>query len=437
MAGINYAVTSNWGSGFVANMTVPGDSQGLHGWTIEFDASFDISNIWGAEIVSHVGDHYVIRNAAWNTDVAAGSQATFGFQATTGVGGTALSGLTLDGAGNTPPPLPTISITGASTNEGNSGTSQLSFVVGLSQAATGPVTVHYGTADGTATASSDYTAQSGTLTFAAGETSKTIIVPVNGDSTVEANETLTVTLSAPSGAIIAQASATGTIVNDDIQAPPAAGGTSLDYSIVNNWGSGFTAAMRVGAGSGGLDGWTVGFDSTAAIGNIWGAVIVSHIGNHYVVGNADWNAKIAPGGIAIFGFQATSGDGGTAASGFTINGADVGHDPLPLAPGLSVADASASEGNSGSQDLAFAVTLSAATTVPVTVTYATHDGTATAGTDYAAQTGTLTFAPGETTKVVHVQVSGDTAVEGNETLTLNLASPNGATITQATATGTS
>ena len=45
MAGINYAVTSNWGSGFVADMTVPGGSQGLHGRTIEFDADFDISSI--------------------------------------------------------------------------------------------------------------------------------------------------------------------------------------------------------------------------------------------------------------------------------------------------------------------------------------------------------------------------------------------------------
>ena len=40
MAGINYAVTDNWGSGFVGSMTVPGGTQGLHGWTVEFDASF-------------------------------------------------------------------------------------------------------------------------------------------------------------------------------------------------------------------------------------------------------------------------------------------------------------------------------------------------------------------------------------------------------------
>jgi chitinase len=75
------------------------------------------------------------------------------------------------------------------------------------------VTVHYATANGTATAGSDYSAQSGTLTFAAGEASKTIVVPVVGDTTVEANETLTVALSTPSGATIAQASATASGLN--------------------------------------------------------------------------------------------------------------------------------------------------------------------------------------------------------------------------------
>jgi endoglucanase len=72
MASINYAVGSNWGTGFIGNMTVPGGVQGLQGWTIEFDASFAISNIWGGEIVSHVGTHYVIRSVDWNSTVPAG-----------------------------------------------------------------------------------------------------------------------------------------------------------------------------------------------------------------------------------------------------------------------------------------------------------------------------------------------------------------------------
>ena len=280
--------------------------------------------------------------------------------------------------------------------------------------------MNYSTANGTATAGSDYSALTGTITFAAGETTKTITIPVTGDTAVEANETFTVTLASPSGATIADGSATGTIVNNDVAPPPPppTGGLSLDYDIVSNWGSGFTASMAVGAGSAALNGWTVEFDASFNITSIWNATIVSHVGNHYVVRNADWNGNVAGGKETSFGFQATPGSGGTAASGFTINGTAVGTDPVPV-PTLSVADATVAEGNSGAHELAFTVTLSAAATGPVTVAYATSNGTATAGSDYTALSGTLTFAAGETSKVVRVQVSGDTAVEANETLTLD------------------
>ncbi len=442
MATINYSVGDNWNSGFIGSIKVPGGSSGLHGWTLEFDASFDISNIWGAEIVSRVGNHYVIRNAAWTADVPANGEASFGFEAKPGSGGTTATGFTLNGTAGTsnPPPVvvPTISIDDASITEGDSGTSQLTFTVKLSQAASGPVTLSYSTANGTATAGSDFGALSGTLTFAAGETTKTITVPITGDTAVEANETFTVSLAIPSGATIADGAATGTIVNNDVAPPPPpppTGSLSLDYGVVSNWGSGFTASMAVGAGSAALNGWTVEFDASFTITNIWSATIVSHVGNHYVVKDAGWNGSVAGGKETSFGFQATPGSSGTAASGFVINGTAVGADPTPL-PMLSVADATVAEGNSGTHELAFTVTLSAAATGPVTVAYATSNGTATAGSDYAALSGTLTFAAGETSKVVRVQVSGDTAVEGNETLTLTLSSPTGATIADGTAVGT-
>jgi aryl-phospho-beta-D-glucosidase BglC (GH1 family) len=440
MATVNYTVGDNWGSGFIGNIKVPGGTSGLHGWTLEFDATFDISNIWGAEIVSHVGNHYVIRNTAWTADVPAGGQASFGFEARPGSGGTTATGFALNGAADTPTPptvMPTISIDDASITEGDSGTSQLTFTVKLSQAASGPVTVNYSTANGTATAGSDYSALSGAITFAAGETAKTITIPVTGDTAVETNETFTVTLARPSGATIADGSAIGTIVNNDVAPPPPppTGGLSLDYDIVSNWGSGFTASMAVGAGSAALNGWTVEFDASFNITSIWNATIVSHVGNHYVVKNVDWNGNVAGGKETSFGFQATPGSDGTTASGFTINGTTVGTDPAPV-PTLSVADATVVEGNSGAPELVFTVTLSAAATGPVTVAYATSNGTASAGSDYTALSGTLTFAAGETSKVVRVQVSADTAVEANETLTLALSSPSGATIADGTAIGT-
>ena len=85
----------------------------------------------------------------------------------------------------------------------------------LNRAPSGTVTVDYATTDGTATAGSDYTATSGTLTFAAGETEKTVSVPVLDDAHDEGSETLTLTLSNASGAHIEDGTATGTINNSD------------------------------------------------------------------------------------------------------------------------------------------------------------------------------------------------------------------------------
>ena len=94
----------------------------------------------------------------------------------------------------------------------------------LSAAAASAVTVNFGTADGTATAGSDYAAATGTLTFAPGDTTKTVTINVNGDTTVEPAETFAVGLSAPGGATIAKASGAGTITNDDVAPPPGGGG---------------------------------------------------------------------------------------------------------------------------------------------------------------------------------------------------------------------
>ena len=91
----------------------------------------------------------------------------------------------------------------------------LDFAVTLSRASSGTVAVAYATADGSATAGSDYTATAGTLTFAPGETAKTVTVPVLDDAHDEGEETLTLRLSAATGAVLADGVATGTIKNTD------------------------------------------------------------------------------------------------------------------------------------------------------------------------------------------------------------------------------
>ena len=101
-------------------------------------------------------------------------------------------------------------------------------------------------------------------------------------------------------------------------------------------------------------------------------------------------------------------------------------------PALSVADASAPEGGT----LAFAVTLAPAAPGAVSVDWATSDGTAKAGSDYTAASGSLVFAPGETSKTVSVAVLADEEAEGAETMVLTLSNASGAGLADAKATGT-
>jgi len=79
---VSFAVTSDWGSGFTANMTLQNNqTTAVNGWTLEVDAAFTISSIWNAVIVSHVGNQYVIQSASWNGTIGPDGTVTFGFQA--------------------------------------------------------------------------------------------------------------------------------------------------------------------------------------------------------------------------------------------------------------------------------------------------------------------------------------------------------------------
>ena len=108
---------------------------------------------------------------------------------------------------------PLLRVADATVREGPQ--AQLQFEVSLDRAAARAVTVDYATADVTATAGADYTATSSTLSFAAGETQKTITVAVLDDAHDEGTETLTLTLSNARGAAIDDATATGRIINTD------------------------------------------------------------------------------------------------------------------------------------------------------------------------------------------------------------------------------
>lgn len=185
------------------------------------------------------------------------------------------TGITYDPAGNrmnytvsTNVVLPTLSIADVSATEGSS----LAFKVTLSAASASTVTVGYSSSNGTAVGGSDFAVSSGTLTFAPGETAKTIIVATNEDAIVEGNETFTVTLSGASGATLARSVATGTIVDNDVapailaigNASVTEGGT-LVFTVTRS-GNTAIAASAAYATAGGTA--TSGADFTATSGTI-------------------------------------------------------------------------------------------------------------------------------------------------------------------------
>ncbi len=329
-------------------------------------------------------------------------------------------------------PLPGISISDATVAEGDAGTAILTYTVSLSAPSSKAISVNYASADGSADGS-DYTANSGTLNFAPGETSHTVSLIVSGDTLHELNETASITLSAPVNAVISDDSGVGTITNDDaapvlsIGTPVAVieGGVAvMQFSVTLS----AVSALPVSFAYATADGSAIaGSDYTAASGAITipagqlGATISVPILNDNVFELAE---SFSVGLSGISGATA-----GTVSATGTINNDDA-------VPAISVGDVTIVEGNAGTSNMVFTLTLSNPSAQAVSVNYATAAGTATAGSDYASLTGTATFAPGATTALVSIVINGDTAIEVNETLSLNLSSAVNATIATASVTGT-
>jgi len=349
--------------------------------------------------------------------------------------------------------LPTISVADASVNEGDSGTTSLNFTVTLSAPSSSDVGVDYATSDnspavGGATAGSDYTAVStGTLTIPAGNTSGTVTVDVTGDTTVESDETLTLTLSNPTGVTLGTAIATGTITNDDsVSTLPT---ISIANASVTEGDSGitslnFTVTLSVLASSDVSVGYATSDNSPAAgsaiagsdytaintgiliipAGNTSGTVTVDVAGDTTVENDETLTLTLSnPTGATL----------GTATAAGTISN----DDSVPL-PTISIADASVTEGDRGTTNLNFTVTLSALANGNVNVDYATSDSSATtADNDYTAMNGTLTIPAASLSTTVSISILRDKYIESDETLTLTLSNPSAnVTLASFTATGT-
>lgn len=333
-------------------------------------------------------------------------------------------------------PTPTLTVDDVQVAEGNTGTSNATFTVTLSAVSGRTVTVAYATGGGTATAGTDYLSAAGTLTFTSGVISQTVQVGIRPDTTVEPSETFLLTLSAPDNATLQIPEGTGTIVNDDGTGPLL---SINDVSVVET-----NAGTRDAV-----------FTVTLSPANPAAAVSVSYsTADGSATAPADYTAVT---GTLNFAAGVTSQTLTVPINGdvldendetFTVvltnaanaalldaqgAGTVVDDDPPPT---LSITNSSADEGAAGTSNLVFAVTLSIASGLPVSVNYVTADGTAAAPADYTSTSGTLTIAPGQTTAVVFVPVNGDTLNEGNETFVVNLSSPANATVLNSRGTGT-
>lgn len=217
-----------------------------------------------------------------------------------------------------------------------------------------------------------------------------------------------------------------------------AAGVSANFAMTQDWGSGFQAQIELhNDDTANVANWTLEFDYGANITSIWDAKISSHVGAHYVITNAGWNQTLAAGGTVSFGFVASPGGSSAAPMNIKLNGVPIdGSDPGPApGPQLSIGDAEVMEGNAGQANAVFTLRLSAASATPVTVQYSTADSTAQAATDYQSSTGTVTFAAGETEKIIAVTVTGDTNIEADETFRVNLTNASGATLADSEGVG--
>jgi hypothetical protein len=295
------------------------------------------------------------------------------------------------------------------------------------------VTVDFATSNGTATAGSDYTAASGTLSFAPGETSKTITVLVKGDTLSEADETFVVDLSNASNAALADDHAVGAIRNDDasvsVSGASIVEGDSGDRQLVFTVSIEHASARAVTVDYATADGTaTAGSDYDAASGTL-----------SFAAGETTKTISIAVHGDTLDEDDETlllnlsNPSVGAAVAVAQGTGTIIDDDE---APALSIADASVVEGDAGTVNLSFVVTLSAASGKSITVDFATADGTATAGSDYDAASGALTFAPGETSKTITVTIRGDVLVEPDETFLVQISDAVNATIAVSDAEGT-
>ena len=301
--------------------------------------------------------------------------------------------------------------------EGDAGTTSALVPLTLSWPSDHAVLVAYATTAGTAKTPDDFSAVAPTtVTFAAGETAKTIAVPIVGDAISEKSEKLTVKLSSPVGVTLGDSAASLTVLDNDAPLSVRVADAAVTEGNAGSSNLDFTVTLSAPAPAGQTTTVTVATANASAIapsdyaalgttvltfaaGETTKTVSVAVAGDGAVEKNETFSLKLSqPVGLVL---------ADTTGVGTIVNddGPSAAVDPLPS---VFAGDVTVAEGNSATTTVPVPVTLSQASATPVVVTYATVDVTAAAPGDYTAiPATTLTFAPGETTKSIPVSIVGD------------------------------
>ena len=330
-------------------------------------------------------------------------------------------------------PSVTVSVSPAAVAE--DGAPNLIYTFTLNQAAFNPISINY-TIGGTATNGTDYATIASPLIINTGNTTGTITVNPTADATIEADETVTLTLAAGTGYTVGVPnSATGTVLNDDLP------NLTINDVTVTEGNSGitnavFTVSLSAPAGPGGVTFNIATANGTATAGTDY--VAQSLTGQTIPAGSSTYTFTVQVNGDTLNEPTETFFANVTGvANAVVVDGQGVGtisnDDPVPS---LAIDDVTLVEGNSGTTNAVFTVSLSAASGQTVTVNYATADGTAGQPADYTSTSGTLTFTPGQATRTITVPVIGETAPEANETFFVNLSAATNATISDNQGVGT-
>lgn len=328
---------------------------------------------------------------------------------------------------------PTISIGDVTQLELDAGNSAFTFNVTLSAPSSFPITVDFATAGGTATSGTDFLPNSGTLTFNPGVTSLPMTVQVVADVLDEANETFNVTLTNPTNATLFDGTGLGTITDDD--GAPAINISDVTLAEGNGGTTSFTFNVTLAPSSG----QTATVDFATA-----GLTATSGVDFQPASGTLTFNPGVTsmPVTVLVNGdlldepnetFTVALTNPTNAAIADNIGLGTITDDD---ASAINISDVTLAEGNAGTTNFVFTVTLTPASAQPVTVDFATQNGTAIAGSDYAATAGTLTFVPGDTSETITVPVLGDATLEPDETFTVVLSNAPLATISDTSGLGT-